>query len=243
MTAPITERPILMSGPMVRALLREIDPKTQTRRIVKLPHENPLGSWEPTTVGGPGVRTAKGEPFAARAAVWHTRTGDTIACPYGVPGDQLWVREQFCIGYEHEPGQFTAIPFSGCEKHRRVFYRATDEDKLNEPKRPWKPSIHMPRWACRIVLEITDVRVQRLHDIAPEDAKAEGAPYYVGGHGPVSDTELRIDPGCWHGIEGYRQGFEHLWGEINGWQHEPKARCPWQLNPFVWALTFRRIAP
>lgn len=85
----MTERPIIFSAEMVRAILE--GRKTQTRRIVRLPHQNPLGAWEATTVGGDRARRADGSPVPRMAAIWHTRTGDTLACPYGLPGDRLWV--------------------------------------------------------------------------------------------------------------------------------------------------------
>lgn len=90
------EKPILFSGPMVRALLD--GRKTQTRRAVKLPHNNPLGEWEPIVIGGPdGGRTAAGETLPLQGGIWHTRTGDSLMSPYGQPGDRLWVRETHAI--------------------------------------------------------------------------------------------------------------------------------------------------
>lgn len=83
------ERPILFSRKMVRALLA--GRKTQTRCAVKLPHNNPLGEWQATTIGGPnGGRTKDGQTILEQGAIWHTRTGDTLVCPHGEPGDRLW---------------------------------------------------------------------------------------------------------------------------------------------------------
>ena len=89
--------------------------------------------------------------------------------------------------------------------------------------------IHLPRWASRLTLVIKDVRAQRLQNISEADAKAEGAPWYVGGHGVISDEEYHADPGY---QPSKRMGFEWLWGEIHG-------DGAWALNPYVAALTFR----
>lgn len=148
----MAEKPILFSAPMVRALLDGT--KTQTRRVVKLPegtshvHVDPGG-----TVFGPGpyiiATLASGEG--------HPR----IRCPYGKPGDRLWVREAFAPRYfdDGKPGY-------------RADWDGRAADLVREPK--WKPSIHMPRELSRITLEITDVRVEGLQDISDEDARAEG---------------------------------------------------------------------
>lgn len=176
------DRPIIFSGPMVRALLE--GRKTQTRRIAK-----------------PQFVDFKGQEFY-----------NVDRCPYGKPGDLLWVREAVCIGYEIGRGEFTAIPFDGCEKFRRAFYRATDDDKPNEAKRPWRPSIHMPRWASRLTLRITEVRVQRLQEITHTDAELEGVL-------------------CNMSRKTFREHYADLWDHING-------AGAWQANPWVWAITF-----
>lgn len=105
-TAPRRERPILMSGPMVRAILAGT--KTQTRRVVKLPHMNPLGTWEP--ISGSGGYADKRMTVPAPdfgQCIWHTRTGDCLACPYGGPGDRLWVRH----AYHLSPVYFKSVAF------------------------------------------------------------------------------------------------------------------------------------
>ncbi|WGS43710.1 hypothetical protein LFL97_09395 [Burkholderia sp. JSH-S8] len=161
------EVPILFSGPMARAILE--GRKTQTRRVVKLPHANPLGEWEPTTIGGEnGGRTASGEAVPLQGAVWHTRTGDCLISPYGRPGDRLWVRE-------------TWRPADGMnEPGKPATYAADWPDAAVK----WRPSIHMPRWASRITLEITGVRADRLRNICAADARAEGIEFredYIAG--------------------------------------------------------------
>ncbi|QUN29515.1 hypothetical protein KB879_06085 [Cupriavidus sp. KK10] len=226
------ERPILFSGAMVRAILA--GQKTQTRRAVKLPHSNPLGAWEPTTFGGPnGGRTADGRTIPLQGGIWHTRTGDSPASPYGQPGDRLWVRETW---------QHSNHPLGPYDSDCLAFYRA---DYLDDPlgpdlehsadgiRRQWRPSIHMPRSACRLVLEITGVRVERLHDISEADAKAEG----------ITPREVRqmwlFGASAEECAATYRRAavepFHELWEQING-------ADAWNANPWVWVVEFRRVA-
>lgn len=131
-------------------------------------------------------------------------------CPYGEIGDRLWARE-------------TWAPRSNLTlaKIQRPFYRATDGvGDMKNPSR-WRPSIHMPRWASRISLEITDVRVQRLNDINDEDAFAEGVD--------------RCGHDGYHTDQG-RCAFRSLWESING-------VGSWDANPWVWAISFKRVQP
>lgn len=206
------EHPIIFSAPMVRAILE--GRKTQTRRVVKLPHANPLGQWEPTTFGGGGIYTTKGEKVPHQGAIWHTRTGDVIGCPYGQPGDRLWVRETWGCKDADRPGvRDGRKPQPGDS----IQYAANDADAWQwrvPGALPWRPSIHMPRWASRITLEITDVRVQRVQDISEEDALAEG---------------------CRSQIK-HSAAFADLWDSIN-----ESRGFGWNANPYVWALTFRRV--
>lgn len=190
------ERPILFNGPMVRALLD--GSKTQTRRIAKLPHQNPLGVWESFDWGGPnGGRTAQGETVPAQKAIAHTRTGEIICCPYGQPGDRVWVRETW-----QRAGGNTGY-----------WHRATDDkaDDGNSPVSSWRPSIHMPRAASRITLEIVSVRVERLQDISHSDAMAEGMAW----------DDAVFD-------------YRTLWESING----PGS---WDANPWVWVVEFKNL--
>lgn len=181
------ETPLLFNAPMVRSVLD--GRKTQTRRVVKLPHQNPLGVWEPSTMGGEhGGRTAKGGTIPLQAVIWHTRTGDSLMCPHGQPGDRLWVREtwssQDCMEGE-------------------ALYRATAiQDGMNAgevQEITWRPSIHMPRWTSRINLEITGVRVERLQDISEGDVIQEGCPNEIlYGTGWYRDLWESINgPGSW----------------------------------------------
>lgn len=193
------QRPILFSGPMVRALLAGT--KTQTRRVVK---SQPSDSH----IGGASCYAEQGE------WVWLDGYDGSIVsrmgrCPYGAPGDTLWVRETWLRDIYTGGFQYFA-----------------DHPAPSGPK--WKPSIHMPRWASRITLEVTGVRVERLHDISEADARAEGIVPFRDGHG-------------WHTEEGRHyagsaiDAYLNLWAEING---EESAKA----NPFVWSIEFRKAA-
>ncbi|MCA8242892.1 hypothetical protein [Burkholderia sp. AU32262] len=230
----MTERPILFSGPMVRAILE--GRKTQTRRIIKLPHNNPLGAWEPTTAGGGSVRYVGGTPAPELAAIWHTRTGDCYVCPHGDVGNRLWVRET------HEVRRIGTETFEGGRPARRyagIAYQADDgraevDIDLNtfraldaKESRGWTPSIHMPRWASRITLEITGVRAERLQSISESDARAEGV--------TIKDHHMR----------GYSAGafrppsiraFHDLWDSLNAARGHG-----WDANPWVWVVEFKRM--
>lgn len=231
-------RPILFSAPMVRALLE--GRKTQTRRIMKpQPEDNGLGLlWGPSRKG-PKRGWYCDTPYGG------TPHPDWLAqCPYGQPGDLLWVRETFALEHNVEAEEPTHA--DGRPIKRRpdndidgVFplwvqphYRATDDapdlayEDSDEPECRWKPSIHMPRWASRLTLEITAVRVERLQDISEADAMAEGI------------FPLTEEPGRWlNGKVNFKyssplSAFIGLWCAING----PLA---WKDNPFVWVLEFR----
>jgi hypothetical protein len=225
----MAERPILFSAPMVRAILAGT--KTQTRRAIKLPHANPLGQWEALPWGGPnGGRTQAGDTIPAQMVIGHSRTGEVIGCPYGQPGDRLWVRESFqpflAAGVEHCDADWKT------GKGYAVGYVATDgradwidsDDNVGDAV---KPSIHMPRWASRITLEITGVRVERLQDISEQDAQAEGIVRHLDGHG-------------WHTEEGRHYmgspqlAYAALWEQING-------AGAWEANPWVWVVEFKRL--
>ncbi|HEU0117012.1 MAG TPA: hypothetical protein VFR09_00135 [Alphaproteobacteria bacterium] len=184
------ERPILMNGAMVRATLRDEDPKTQTRRIVK--PQPPAAAREVFTFHHPDPRTH-----------FYGFDGDALMdwaqpCPYGEVGDRLYVRETW---------QHSNYPFGPYDPDCLVFYRA---DYLDDPlgpdlersadgiRRQWRPSIHMPRAAVRTILEVTGVRVERLQKISEDDARAEG-------------VEASANP-----VFPYAYAFGQLWESING---------------------------
>lgn len=192
------DRPILFSGPMIRAILD--GRKSQTRRIVRLPGEKGIefhGDIDVWADTGGGVWEAGECHQGPIASVCHVR------CPYGVPGDRLWCRET----WNTQVGSFG--------ESRPVVYRATDDERHG----PWRPSIFMPRWASRITLEVVSVRVERLQEITEEDAKAEGVELAVNGIEDIGGGETRP-------TKSFRQGFVYAWNEINA-KRGPWASNPW----------------
>lgn len=196
----MTERPILFAGAMVRAILS--GRKTQTRRVVT-PAPEPCTYADGYAIAGQAI---EGNPAVL------------AACPYGVAGDRLWVRETW------------AQPFLRTETSTGVIYLADGPDFLplssaahqwtrEVAKSHWRPSIFMPRWASRLTLEVVAVRVEQLQEITKEDARAEGVTV------PSSSGNSVVD---W---------FACRWDELY------EKRAPWSSNPWVWAITFRRVAP
>lgn len=219
----IKERPILMNAEMVRAVLE--DRKTNTRRIVKPQppsyidelHGYELRKRAPYTL----------EDFETGCVVGYGFEDDNdvlYKLPYGRVGDRLWVRETFCEMVErHRPPQFVyrADTSADGEECRLDFVRC------GYPYQ-WKPSIHMPREASRVTLEIVKARVERLQDISEEDAIAEGCP---GFYSParVAGGEI-VGPDGQDPIEQFRE----LWERING-------AGSWARNDWVWAISFKRL--
>jgi hypothetical protein len=229
------ELPILFSGEMVRAILE--GRKTQTRRVVKPQPVYDHGAW---CVPGFTCNTEHGFKESVLLS--------SFRCPYGKPGDRLWVRETFAVDYEVGEGTRGQIP-------PVVFYRATDkETNWTSGKTPWKPSIHMPRKYSRITLEIVSVRVERLQDITEDDAKSEGCNEivskwwqwfgYVDGHRSVMEGGDPSKPPAPHWInpeiQEYRRSrkdqFQILWNSINA-----KRGFDWDLDPWVWVIEFRKL--
>lgn len=234
------ERPILFKGEMVRALLN--GSKSQTRRIVK-PQPFASGYCE-GTVDFDGFRIPReGGPapakFSAEAVGGGSYMNEEIYCPYGQPGDRLWVRETFQPLFAQGREYGINTPDWETGEGYTVTYPATDpvvewidgEDNITAR---CKPSIHMPRAASRILLEIVSVRVERLNDISEADARAEGIKRIKDGferwHPCPTDTlheGLTRDP-----LLSYRG----LWESING-------AGSWAANPWVWVVEFKRIQP
>ena len=201
---------------MVRALLD--GSKTQTRRVLK-------------QATGPSLSVGiEDEPGVAELS-WLSGDGPgydvhetvkKVPCPYGQPGDRLWVRESFsgphCMERTEE---YPAMPPGQWPNESPIWYWADGEPDHGDWTRP-RPSIHMPRWASRITLEIVSVRVERLQDISEADAQAEGC-------------EIEYDTPDGHGSQpSYYRGYMNLWESING----PGS---WDANPWVWCVEFRRI--
>ena len=221
------ERPILFSGAMVRSLLAGT--KTQTRRVMK-PQPQPNGMW----VKSLNNFTCLIDEYPPDATIWRGGIlgGDIHAedyCPYGVVGDRLWVRESFMLVGGGDPG----IPLYRANWREDARARGLENIPTDEPK-GCTPSIHMPRWAARIILEVTDVRVERLNDISEEDAMAEGIEWNPN-LDPCGPCKWRhyMKPNT--GVFPAPASFESLWDSING-------KGSWDANPWVWAVTFKRVA-
>ena len=202
----MTERPILFSPPMVRAILA--GSKTQTRRVVRDQPQRGSWPWPPMSESDQA------------AIVMH--------CPYGQPGDRLWVKETYWRDEEDGALLYAANP----DDFELVNHNKRDSGL---PKYNWRPSIFMPRWASRMTLEVTGVRVERLQDISEADAIAEGV-----------DMQLPVDMPFAPGLEwatvtmrprSAREAYIHLWNSINA------KRVPWASNPWIWVLEFRRVKP
>lgn len=207
------EHPILFSTEMVKAILDGT--KTQTRRVIKIAPDN----WELKRVN-----------YSSVALFWPTDIEtdgvyQLIKCPYGQVGDRLWVRETWCqIAYDQ-----TMIYKADC---------GTEALKaMVDLGEKWKPSIHMPRWASRITLEITSIRVERLNCMSESDARAEG----------IYSNSMYGDMGFhWKSKNsGYgtaKTAFFVLWDSIHDKENSPKEHpYRWQLNPWVWVIEFKVV--
>ncbi|WP_447868678.1 hypothetical protein [Rahnella aceris] len=194
------ERPILFNAEMVKAILS--GRKTQTRRIIKFPL----------------LDKSMGCELAGNELAGEVNAGDYRNCPLW-PGDQLWVREAIFpapLEMQSEPPRKTLwnIAYRDGQQLVKLAPAAYNPTIYNYER--WTPSIHMPRWASRIDLLITGVRVERLQDISNADIRAEGAAQF----------------GCTH----HRLKFQSLWESIYG-------DDSWQANPWVWVIEFERVAP
>ncbi|HHH1650981.1 TPA: hypothetical protein ACPZS6_001448 [Yersinia enterocolitica] len=219
----MNEKPILFNAEMVNAILS--GRKTQTRRIMG---NQPAGQDLET------VHVRHNDDFNFQ---WYGNLGESsyFPCPLGKPGDQLWVREAFAAGLCTES---------------TLAYRATHKtEDLEEgwgETIKWTPSIHMPRWASRINLLITGVRVERLRDISEQDAMAEGITakeviietrYEGGGHVEITAERFFFVGGDDEGYESAGEAFAELWDSIYG----QKEGENWQANPWVWVIEFERM--
>lgn len=238
----MTDRPIIFSAPMIKALLA--GRKTQTRRIIKLPTKGEyvrpdMGGWEPSTIGGGGYFTfgPKGqrEPVPEEPCIWNQTTGTTICMRYSV-GDRLYVRET----WSHTGIGVWSISDTAHARDGGPIYRATDTQHTG----PWWPSIHMPRRYSRLTLLVTDVRLQRLQGISEDDCFAEGietdlwdmAPvarryghddaWFVGWPMGVSEPNISVEA-----EEVGRRSFASLWQSIHG-------ADAWAENPWICAVSF-----
>jgi hypothetical protein len=211
-TDAINERPILFKSEMVRAILE--GRKTQTRRVVK----------------GLALDWVEQYGFTPEFVV----NPENSLCPHGQPGDRLWVRETFSGPYcMDEIDGLPAMPPRQWSIETPIWYWADGEPTYGDWTKP-KPSIHLPRWASRIALEITGVRVERLQGISYADAQAEGVQtetadpwfYHISTERNVYDFAADEPQGS----------FRKLWESING----PGS---WKENPWVWVIEFKRVQP
>lgn len=225
----MTERPILFNAEMVRAILD--GRKTVTRRSVRLPRARDSfvvldhgGGWWP-------YQSDDGESELCTDGMEHPYT-----CPYGKPGDRLWVRETWCdvnlsgapgIAFRadgdvrdlmDEPSFINDGVFNYDDERVKPYsFAVWSEDLMGGVEGRWRPSIHMPRWASRILLEVTDVRVERLHEITIGQICKEGLARSMYEFIPVT-TAFDV--------------FAELWNSTGG---------DWDANPWVWVIEFKRI--
>lgn len=249
----MSERPIPFRDWEVRATLK--GDKTQTRRVIKpQPWVDNMGNacWKDRNFGQNANHVPHIQALASPIPCSDTKR---VLCPYGKPGDLLWVRETWCLTrdtLDYETGGEASSydwdndldgdprPYLNGDPRFGVcaalHYPADDEENtpsemwpcvglrgevLRKKEIRWRPSIHMPRWASRITLRITDVRVERLQDISEDDARAEG----------VFEPNEPIET---YGPKAGRVAFHMLWNTING----PGA---WEANPWVWVISFERV--
>ncbi|MED5757828.1 hypothetical protein VZ191_05530 [Enterobacter roggenkampii] len=220
----MAERGMIFNAEMVRAILD--GRKTQTRRIMKVQPVLNGNFYEVFGAGwSKGIKSVPAVP------------GHSLStkCPFGTVGDRIWVREAFRV--------------MGCATDvARLMYKASERNSFTEstrtvpvasctkqPSQKWTPSIHMPRWASRITLEITDVRVERLNSIIEDDAAAEGvgSAIWFAATGVPEDEWSSLGE---HGAEraSHINTFATLWESIYGAES-------WQANPWVWVIEFRRV--
>lgn len=238
-------KPIIFSGPMVRALLE--DRKTKTRRVIKGSNLNLLQRWD-----GP-------EDDGAHYFGWASHCDGIFAYgrlklkPLYQPGDILWVRERWRIGAWNENTQSIAVDYKDAVRREWLFVpdvarfkryvkqsiqQAKDagivQDKNGEyhwesgnAPTKWRPSIYMPREAARLFLRVTDVQAERLQDISEEDALAEGV---------RPDPPIKMVDGKYGSEWSARDNFIELWDSLNA-----KRGFGWDANPWVWVYTFERF--
>ncbi len=230
-------KPILFNTEMVNAILE--GRKTQTRRVLNNTHPVVTG-FVPNGERGYWKGTAKSEQVIQQ---YITTFPFTIKCPFGMVGDRLWVRETFApvnlygeiaLAYKADSDVIRVVENESFQdddgtinyddpRLEKYSFAAWADDVLSGTEGNWKPSIHMPRWASRILLEITNIRVERLQDISNEDAKAEGFDF--------STDPSAVEMGY---AIGARTNFRHTWEQIYG-------ANAWNKNQWVWVVEFVKL--
>lgn len=205
------ERGMIFNAEMVRAILD--GRKTQTRRPVKFPvHDKNLGC-----------------ELAGNELAGELSAGNYLNSAFGKPGDRIWVRETFCPVDDTQYGGEKWVDYRATPKFEASHPAGWDSAPNDAEALKWRPSIHMPRWASRILLEITDVRVERLNAISEEDARAEGI--IDGGCLNCGEPE---PCGCANPEPDATDAFAYLWQSIYGQES-------WNANPWVWVISFKRV--
>ncbi|QJQ31800.1 hypothetical protein GV829_04525 [Sphingomonas lacunae] len=213
----MTDRPILFSAPMVRALIE--GSKTQTRRMLKLRRHKQFSEFGPSDTPGYDWH------FRRADGCWCDHRQSDLPLPYAI-GDRLWVKETWRTHRRWDAEQPSAIDAT------RVWHEADERDNCDQHGKV-RPAIYMPRWASRLTLTVTDVRVQRLQDISEADAIAEGVKSSSNGSGVVPDgywMDYSVEQGrIW--VRNPIKSYATLWNSIHG-------RGAWQANPWVTAISF-----
>ncbi len=208
-------KPILFNTEMVQAILD--GRKTQTRRIIKSRHESGRFAI---------CKNIDGQVEQICSLGWDEENVEKdIICPYGHPGDALWVRETWQITDFLHPE----------DENYGYIYKASENGRAwenNDDEWKWKPSIHMPKEACRLFLKIKDIRLERLQDISEEDAIAEGVEK-IADYGNTG-YKLYTEPDAAYSDIDAVYSFESLWQSLNG----PDS---WEANPWVWVISFKCI--
>jgi hypothetical protein len=238
----MAERPILFGGPMVRAILD--GKKSQTRRVLTVrPRDIARGASERDVKLANRWKVLGGE---ARLLLDQFEVSiASVRCPYGAPGDELWVRETHaiegqCVAYDADGWCGAVCSDGGGGRFRVPHGRIADARTKDRGAWPaggaqafglakyggrWRPSIHMPRWASRLSLRVLAVRVERLQDITESDILGEGVTV------PIAAARTGVP---WSSIPTLHDAWRLCWDSING------KRAPWSSNPYVWVVEFER---
>lgn len=225
----VKERPIIFSGEMVKAILD--GKKTMTRRVVK---SGFIGQYEHAhIINQSSDKSREGKAYFYDKPVGSmVLSSQLVSNPYGKVGDRLWVRETHHVVGGIADYEIEEIKQGLHDIKKFVSYKA--DGSGNPCDGGWDSPIHMPRWASRILLEITDIRVERLQDISEQDCEKEGFRFYSLSRICFKPSSAKHLSG--HGSNNYRSIFGEYWDTLNA-----KKGYPWSSNPWVWAVEFKVI--